>query len=108
MSQISETICDQCSARKTKSNHWWSVWPSKVGFHVYPGSYDKNNSDFPEVQSHPARDICSEGCLLREFSDFIDGIRNSENDLEKAKTEVVKEFYESLVHNDLVREGIIK
>lgn len=72
MSQITETICDQCGARKGKENHWWSVWVSGVGFHAYPGTYDKDNSDFSDVKDYPSKDICSSSCLMRVFSEFID------------------------------------
>jgi len=75
MSQVIETICDQCGARKGQTNHWWSIWPSKVGFHVHPGTYDKDNSSFPEIKDYPAKDMCSESCVVRALGDYFENER---------------------------------
>jgi hypothetical protein len=66
-----EVICDGCGIRKGETNHWWRVWMSNVGFHMYGAGYNSQESPFPEVRDFPQTDYCSESCVAKALSQFM-------------------------------------
>jgi len=60
MSQITETICDQCGARKSKTNGWFlaRVADNRILF--------AHHGDFTD-----GLDICSESCAMKVLSKFV-------------------------------------
>lgn len=61
MSQRTETICDQCGARKGETNHWWKCESGSDWITV-----SKNNG-----KSQVGQDMCSEQCVTRALSEFL-------------------------------------
>ncbi len=62
MSQVTETICDQCGVRKNKANHWFISVQTKNGISFY-NHYERATD---------CKDLCSQGCVMRALSDFLD------------------------------------
>lgn len=63
MSQITETICDQCGARKMKSNNWYRVDSGRQGFHLYKSE--------AELSDDVHKDYCSDNCVMVAISEFM-------------------------------------
>jgi len=61
--KIEEVICDQCGARKGKTNHWYRMTISN-GFFLYPS--DKSSDNLPNI-----KDICGENCAMRALQDYL-------------------------------------
>lgn len=77
MSQSIQIICDQCGARKGKTNHWYRVLTGRQGFHAY-----KSEAELADDDS--IQDYCSDNCITRAFSCFLSPIEeNKEVLLEK-------------------------
>jgi hypothetical protein len=66
MSQKTETICDQCGARKGETNHWWFVFEDEqkyiTVYKVPPVAWNSKNK---------MQDYCSEQCVTRALSEFM-------------------------------------
>lgn len=58
--RVEEIICDQCGARKGKTNHWWRLNLTN-GFFLYQHEKSSDN----------CKDICGENCATRALQDFM-------------------------------------
>lgn len=61
MSQVTEVICDQCGARKDKTNHWFRAFISQAEFAVY--------KDHPS--SDTLKDFCGENCASKALEEWM-------------------------------------
>lgn len=62
MSQITETICDQCGEKKGKSNHWFSLFTGEIEYRLLR---ERNHA------GNDIKDICSQQCATRALQEFM-------------------------------------
>lgn len=63
MSQVTETICDHCGARKGKSNGWFRMRIDPITFVLAHNGEGGEGSSFT--------DICSSKCASEELNEFM-------------------------------------
>lgn len=82
--QRTEVICDICGARKGETNHWWKVVESDECFQLMipPWEVDKSIMN---------RDYCSESCVSKALSQFMNSIRLN---LEEQRKQIASEELE--------------
>jgi hypothetical protein len=91
MSQVTETICDQCGARKGSTNHWWKIYISKDEFSVYREA----------PLNEKLKDMCGENCVAKALDEWL----SSRTDKKDQQVEdVVQEFEESLNRNQPMKD----
>ena len=89
--KIEEVICDQCGARKGKTNHWFSLYRTEGSFHIYKhGNYENAKREQVEI-----KDICGLTCALKQLSYFIQP-GSSSLGLSKDVNEIIETIEEGL------------
>jgi hypothetical protein len=70
VSQRTETICDQCGARKGETNHWFFAEFAERSFTVYANSTRVPDGHY----SVKWKDYCGHPCVMRALTEFFDSI----------------------------------
>lgn len=92
MSQITETICDQCGARKGKGNHWFGLLLTDQSFNLFRVGHTDS-----------AKDICGVTCAARALQEFMNPNCPAEN-LLRDSNPLTKELNEILDKEETIND----